>query len=308
MKGSITIESSSFDRPTDVNDAPQLLLSIETFGSWGLIVVTFENETHLFAQTKKSGIHRIHPIPKTPVHAVETELLGRILPDCAKISRGETRILKEQLLTLSGHRAVAMADFIQQVRISLSNIFMLQGVNVPFLTQHLWYAPRSEVIDRKTLVGLLQDICSVSRQLPTAYWVTDVAIGRFYRNGGEAIISEAMYKGQEVLVREVWHEGVVSPSARDDGETGEMLSRLAVSSSITLSTPKLPQILKLLDHRLFVEKLSSTCNSAHAHTLTSLDSSGYIMMTDTRYIWSFLASNLVYSLGLTETEHYFGVS
>lgn len=78
---------------------------------------------HIFARTAEHQVYRIHPAARIPDRAVEAELLERLLPDCEKHARGELRVLKEHLLTLGRREALAMADFLQQVRTAIDRIY-----------------------------------------------------------------------------------------------------------------------------------------------------------------------------------------
>lgn len=51
----------------------------------------------------------------------------------------------------------------------------------------------------------LQDLCSLSGELPASYWLTDVELDRgdIIGKGGEALVFAGYMKGRKVVVREV---------------------------------------------------------------------------------------------------------
>lgn len=95
----------------------QPLLYIETFCTWGLIFVVFANETHLYGMTSPPGspIYRISPRLEPRNRELEAAILRPIVSDCRKPDRHDIVIPKEQLLTVTGHRAIVLADFLDKV-------------------------------------------------------------------------------------------------------------------------------------------------------------------------------------------------
>lgn len=111
-----TLSSTPFNRPLNKDHHSQRLLSVETFGTWGLISLVFERETHIYALTLDFQVYRLVPSQERIDSAAEANLVKLVVQDCRKRERGEINIVKEQLLTSTGHRAVALSNFIQRVR------------------------------------------------------------------------------------------------------------------------------------------------------------------------------------------------
>ena len=103
-------------RPLVVGGELQHLLSVETFDSWGLILLVFESETHIYAANSDSQLHRFVPNDQ-PMEKLDTETVGQIAGECQKREVDGVNVLEQQLLALTGHRAIAMADLFQRVRV-----------------------------------------------------------------------------------------------------------------------------------------------------------------------------------------------
>lgn len=67
---------------------------------------------------------------------------------------------------------------------------------------------------RNDVLGLLQDVCSTSLRLPSSYWMSgSMTIGRYIRQGGEAILSRATH-----VVDGVSYKVVVRQTASPDDD------------------------------------------------------------------------------------------